>query len=235
MRYFLLSLVINLIILFLPLQSSEAVKTNNDHKIIINLREYEIKKEINQQKVDNNIVKDLKELKQDKVSFVKNIQKKQKKYSKKEIIKNIKKESKVTKIKNKENNTKSIENVSKSSMVTNKSNILNTSNSLSQISDNKAQSDESICSEGVGFVILNDLKPEYPKKALMLRLRDTFRVEVEFKIDENGNIDILNVNGKNSIFNDAAKKLVKNLNIKILKPGISKCKIIKPYEFVFER
>lgn len=99
--------------------------------------------------------------------------------------------------------------------------------------NNASQSsgDQSFCKEGVGFKIEREPETKYPKKAIMLRLEGKFKVEVDFKFD--GEIKILAVRGENKIFNDEAVKITKNLEIKVLK-DISHCVITKPYEFQAE-
>ena len=60
----------------------------------------------------------------------------------------------------------------------------------------------------------------------------TFKVEVDFKFD--GEIKIIAVRGENKIFKDEAVKITKELEIKVLK-NISHCIITKPYEFKTEK
>ena len=91
--------------------------------------------------------------------------------------------------------------------------------------------EQNACKEGVGFTVAREPEAKYPKKALMLRLDGTFRVDVDFKFD--GEIKIIAVRGKNKIFNDEAVKITKELEIKALK-NISHCIITKPYEFKTE-
>ena len=91
--------------------------------------------------------------------------------------------------------------------------------------------EQNACKEGVGFTVAREPEAKYPKKAIMLRLSGTFKVEVDFKFD--GQIQILAVRGKNKIFNDEAAKITKELEIKALK-NISHCIITKPYEFKTE-
>ena len=91
--------------------------------------------------------------------------------------------------------------------------------------------EQNACKEGVGFTVAREPEAKYPKKAIMLRLSGTFKVEVDFKFD--GEINIIAVRGKNKIFNDEAVKITKELEIKALK-NISHCIITKPYEFKTE-
>lgn len=88
---------------------------------------------------------------------------------------------------------------------------------------------ESYCKENIGFKVLKEPRADYPKKAIMLRLKDTFYVEVDFKVT-NGDIQIVSVRGKNKIFNDEAAKITKEMQISVLK-DINHCIITKPYEF----
>ena len=92
--------------------------------------------------------------------------------------------------------------------------------------------DASVCKDGVGFKVMREPEAKYPKKALMLRLNGTFKVEVDFKFD--GEIKIIAVRGENKIFKDEAVKITKELEIKVLK-NISHCIITKPYEFKTEK
>lgn len=97
--------------------------------------------------------------------------------------------------------------------------------------DSGEAKEQNACKEGVGFTVAREPEAKYPKKALMLRLSGTFKVEVDFKFD--GQIQIVAVRGKNKIFNDEAVKITKELEIKALK-NISNCIITKPYEFKTE-
>ena len=97
--------------------------------------------------------------------------------------------------------------------------------------DSGEAKEQNACKEGVGFTVVREPEAKYPKKALMLRLNGTFRVEVDFKFG--GQIQIIAVRGKNKIFNDEAVKITKELEIKALK-NISHCIITKPYEFKTE-
>lgn len=91
---------------------------------------------------------------------------------------------------------------------------------------------ESYCKENIGFKILKEPVAEYPKKAIMLRLKETFYVEVDFKVT-NGEIKIVSVRGKNKIFNDEAVKITQDMKISVLK-DINHCVITKPYEFTIK-
>ena len=97
--------------------------------------------------------------------------------------------------------------------------------------DSGETKEQNACKEGVGFTVAREPEAKYPKKALMLRLSGVFKVEVDFKFD--GEIKIIAVRGKNKIFNDEAVKITKELEIKALK-NISNCIITKPYEFKTE-
>ena len=97
--------------------------------------------------------------------------------------------------------------------------------------DSGEAKEQNVCKEGIGFTVTREPETKYPKKALMLRLNGVFKVEVDFKFD--GEIKIIAVRGKNKIFNDEAVKITKELEIKALK-NISNCIITKPYEFKTE-
>ena len=101
----------------------------------------------------------------------------------------------------------------------------------SAVQDSSEAKEQNACKEGVGFTVAREPEAKYPKKAIILRLSGTFKVEVDFKFD--GEINIIAVRGKNKIFNDEAVKITKELEIKALK-NISHCIITKPYEFKTE-
>lgn len=223
MKYFLLSLIINLVILFLPLHSDETQTTPK--KITIKLNET---KKQETPKIEPKPKKE--EIKQELAEKLTKIEKAKDEPIKKGVQKSKSQPKQALKDMHK---VEKIEQISEISIQNpfDKSQILN---KTTQNIVNESKKSKDICLEGVGFIITNKIEPTYPKKALLLRLRDTFRVEVEFQINKDGSIKILKVNGKNEIFNDQAKKLTQKLGIKVLKDGIDNCKIIKPYEFKFE-
>ncbi|ARR01354.1 hypothetical protein [Campylobacter porcelli] len=224
MRYFLLSLIINLVILFLPLHSDEAITTPK--KITIKLNETKgqetpkIEPKPKKEEIKQDLVEELTKIEKAKDEPIKEAQKSKPQPKPKKVLKDIHKVEKIEQI-----SEISIQNQFDKSQISNKT----TQNIV-----NEFKKSEDVCLEGVGFIITNKIEPTYPKKALLLKLRDTFRVEVEFQINKDGSIKILKVNGKSEIFNDQAKILTQKLDIKVLKDGISNCKIIKPYEFKFK-
>ncbi|MEE3705499.1 hypothetical protein V2I29_07955 [Campylobacter sp. CX2-8023-23] len=224
MRYFLLSLIINLVILFLPLHSDEAITTPK--KITIKLNETKgqetpkIEPKPKKEEIKQDLVEELTKIEKAKDEPIKEAQKSKPQPKPKKVLKDIHKVEKIEQI-----SEISIQNQFDKSQISNKT----TQNIV-----NEFKKSEDVCLEGVGFIIANKIEPTYPKKALLLKLRDTFRVEVEFQINKDGSIKILKVNGKSEIFNDQAKILTQKLDIKVLKDGISNCKIIKPYEFKFK-
>ncbi|RAZ51226.1 energy transducer TonB [Campylobacter hyointestinalis] len=225
MRYFLLSFVLNLAILFLPLHSDEAQKPSKNITIKLNEtkeQEYpKIEPKPKKEEIKQDLVEELTKIEKAKDEPIKKEAQKSKPQPKpKKVLKDIHKVEKIEQI-----SEISIQNQFDKSQISNKT----TQNIV-----NEFKKSEDVCLEGVGFIITNKIEPTYPKKALLLRLRDTFRVEVEFQINKDGSIKILKVNGKSEIFNDQAKILTQKLDIKVLKDGISNCKIIKPYEFKFK-
>ncbi|MCR8678766.1 MULTISPECIES: hypothetical protein [Campylobacter] len=224
MRYFLLSLIINLVILFLPLHSDEAITTPK--KITIKLNETKgqetpkIEPKPKKEEIKQDLVEELTKIEKAKDEPIKEAQKSKPQPKPKKVLKDIHKVEKIEQI-----SEISIQNQFDKSQISNKT----TQNIV-----NEFKKSEDVCLEGVGFIITNKIEPTYPKKALLLKLRDTFIVEVEFQINKDGSIKILKVNGKSEIFNDQAKILTQKLDIKVLKDGISNCKIIKPYEFKFK-
>ena len=197
MRYFLLSFVLNLVILFLPLHSNEAQNSSKNITIKLNETKEQESPKI-EPKINNTTPKSN------------------------------------PKPKNQPKPTKKVEKMEQISQKPSQNNLEKSqiSNETTQI--NEPKSDKDICAEGVGFLITNKIEPTYPKKAILLRLKGSFRVEVEFQINKDGSIKILNINSNSEIFNEEAVKLTKKLGIKVLKDEVTNCKIIKPYEFKFE-
>ena len=254
MRYFLVSLVLNLALLFLPLNSRqiESAKPQETIKIKLNLRQEEPSKETREymppqsaeplekpmewpQETQPEPVKFEPEpeiLQPEPVEPEPKKPKEEKKQPPKPKIKKqispkpaqpVKEESKFEPVPA----PSQILPAEQSSLPS--SNLAPAKQPAAQ--DSGEAKDQNACKEGVGFTVAREPEAKYPKKALMLRLDGTFRVEVDFKFD--GEIKIIAVRGKNKIFNDEAVKITKELEIKALK-NISHCIITKPYEFKTE-
>lgn len=213
-KYLSFSIIINVLILFMPLNSLEVVnklEPINKTKIIVKLQNNPKKTQIPKEKIKNEEIP--------------------KEESKKEEIK--------TKINKKNFIRKEVKKPKNKSKITKKIPIkefkkedLHKRTLEKKLDKNELDSKENknICKNNIGFKILNEPRLNYPKKALMLGLRGNFYVEVDFKIIS-GEIKIINVRGKNTIFNNEAIKITKNLSIKVLVNDISNCLITKPYEF----
>ena len=247
MRYFLVSLVLNLALLFLPLNSRqiESAKPQETIKIKLNLTQEEPSKETREyvppqsaepferpQETQPQPVKFEPEPKPKPVEPEPKKPKEEKKQPPKPKIKKqispkqaqtVKEESKFEPV------------PAPSQILPAEQSSLPSSN-LAPAKQPAAQNsgeakEQNACKEGVGFTVAREPEAKYPKKALMLRLSGTFKVEVDFKFD--GDIKIIAVRGKNKIFNDEAVKITRELEIKALK-NISNCIITKPYEFKTE-
>ena len=258
MRYFLVSLVLNLALLFLPLNSRqiESAKPQETIKIKLNLTQDEPSKEAIEQ-----IPPQSAEPLEKPMEWLQETQPKPIKFEpepelKPEILepkpvepepkkpKEEKKQPPKPKIKKQisPKQAQTVKEESKFEPVPAPSQILPAeqsslpSSNLAPAKQPAAQDsgeakDQNACKEGVGFTVAREPEAKYPKKALMLRLSGTFKVEVDFKFD--GDIKIIAVRGKNKIFNDEAVKITRELEIKALK-NISNCIITKPYEFKTE-
>ena len=252
MRYFLVSLVLNLALLFLPLNSRqiESAKPQETIKIKLNLTQEEPSKEAREyvppqsaepferpQETQPEPVKfePEPEILQPEPKPVESEPKKPKEEKKQPPKPKIKKQ-----ISPKQAQT--VKEESKFEPAPAPSQILPAEQSAQPSSnlapakqpaaqDSSEAKEQNACKEGVGFTVAREPEAKYPKKALMLRLSGTFKVEVDFKFD--GQIQIVAVRGKNKIFNDEAAKITKELEIKALK-NISHCIITKPYEFKTE-
>ena len=247
MRYFLVSLVLNLALLFLPLNSRqiESAKPQETIKIKLNLTQEEPSKEAIEQIPPQSAepFERPQETQPEPVKFepepepkpVEPEPKKPKEKTKQPPKPKIKKQISPKPAQTVKEESK-FEPAPASSQILPAEQSAQPSSNLAPAKQPAAQNsgeakDQNACKEGVGFTVAREPEAKYPKKALMLRLSGTFKVEVDFKFD--GEIKIIAVRGKNKIFNDEAVKITKELEIKALK-NISNCIITKPYEFKTE-
>ena len=247
MRYFLVSLVLNLALLFLPLNSRqiESAKPQETIKIKLNLRQEEPSKETIEQlppqsaepferpqETQPQPVKFEPEPKPKPVEPEPKKPKEEKKQPPKPKIKKqiSPKQAQTVKEESKFEPVPAPSQILPAEQSAQPSSNLTPAKQPAEQNSGKAK-EQNACKEGVGFTVAREPEAKYPKKALMLRLDGTFRVEVDFKFD--GEIKIIAVRGKNKIFNDEAVKITKELEIKALK-NISHCIITKPYEFKTE-
>ena len=256
MRYFLVSLVLNLALLFLPLNSRpiESAKPQETIKIKLNLTQEEPGKETREyippqsaeplekpmewlQETQSQPVKfeSEPEILQPEPKPVETELKKPKEEKKQPPKPKIKKQISPKQAQAVKEEPK-FEPVPAPSQILPAEQSAQPSSNLTPAKQPAAQNsgeakEQNACKEGVGFTVAREPEAKYPKKAIMLRLSGTFKVEVDFKFD--GEIKIIAVRGKNKIFNDEAVKITKELEIKALK-NISHCIITKPYEFKTE-
>ena len=252
MRYFLVSLVLNLALLFLPLNSRqiESAKPQETIKIKLNLTQEEPSKETREyvppqsaepferpQETQPEPVKfePEPEILQPEPKPVESEPKKPKEEKKQPPKPKIKKQISPKQAQTVKEESKFEPAPAPSQILPAEQSSLPSSNltpaKQPAAQDSGEAKEQNACKEGVGFTVAREPEAKYPKKALMLRLSGTFKVEVDFKFD--GEIKIIAVRGKNKIFNDEAVKITKELEIKALK-NISNCIITKPYEFKTE-
>ena len=256
MRYFLVSLVLNLALLFLPLNSRpiESAKPQETIKIKLNLTQEEPSKESREyippqsaepfersQETQPEPVKfepepePQPEILQPEPKPVEPESKKPKEEKKQPLKPKIKKQISPKPVQAVKNEPKfepapAPTQILPAEQSAQHSSILAPAKQPAEQKSGEAK-EQNACKEGVGFTVAREPEAKYPKKAIMLRLNGTFKVEVDFKFD--GEIKIIAVRGKNKIFNDEAVKITKELEIKALK-NISNCIITKPYEFKTE-
>ncbi|WP_033917028.1 hypothetical protein [Campylobacter sputorum] len=225
MRFFILSLLINLVLLFVPNLTLSAKNEEVSKKIEIVLNE------------NNTAFNDTKKTETIKSAEV---------IKEKEIKKTVKPKQETLKTKkvNKKNDKKpNLKNkpLKKSPQIDQTSLIdqsslkeiqKDTSKSATLENLNNSKENDDFCKENIGFKVLNTKEAYgFPKKAKMLRLKGKFEVKVSFKII-NSDIKIINIKGANEIFKTEAKKLTQNLNIEVLDKRVSECLIIKPFLFI---
>ncbi|QIX86305.1 energy transducer TonB [Campylobacter ureolyticus] len=220
MRYFLLSLLFNALILLVPLPSASISTYAKDEPISIKLSLDFVSKSEESPLIDDEIKEsevDIEELKEPLIEEPKEVIEEIKEPQ--EVVKKIEapKEPKVVK-------EKKVQKAKKSSIPPTQ-NLQKSSNLESR----------GFCKENVGFKIVNEKKEyELPKKARMLRLRGEFRAEVKFRLLKDGSVKILSSTG-DKIFKEAAIELIKELQIEIIDKNSIGCDITKPYIFRMKR
>lgn len=220
MRYFLLSLLFNALILLVPLPSASISTYAKDEPISIKLSLDFVSKSEESPLIDDEIKEsevDIEELKEPLIEEPKEVIEEIKEPQ--EVVKKIEapKEPKVVK-------EKKVQKAKKSSIPPTQ-NLQKSSNLESR----------GFCKENIGFKIVNEKKEyELPKKARMLRLRGEFRAEVKFRLLKDGSVKILSSTG-DKIFKEAAIELTKELQIEIIDKNSIGCDITKPYIFRMKR
>lgn len=229
MRFFLLSLVLNLLFLLIPLKS-EVQKPRQKIVVSLHVKEKQVKpipKKVAKPKKQE-IKKEYKKIeKKPKIKHKKKPKKVVKKLKKKP--KKVKKTKKAKKIVEKKVVKKEIIKPTKSEKKISKEPKI----PISKTHNNSLKGKEKriYCKEGVDFRIIKEPSTKYPKKALRMRIRKVVHVDVYFRVDMSGNIDIIKTNGGSSIFVNEAIKRTKKMEIKLLNKEAIKCKIIKPFRF----
>lgn len=220
MRYFLLSLLFNALILLVPLPSASISTYAKDDPISIKLSLDFVSKSEESTLIDDEIKEsevDIEELKEPLIEEPKEVIEEIKEPQ--EVVKKIEapKEPKIVK-------EKRVKKAKKSSIPPTQ-NLQKSSNLESR----------GFCKKNVGFKIVNEKKEyELPKKARMLRLRGDFRAEVKFRLLKDGSVKILSSTG-DKIFKEAAIELTKELQIEIIDKNSIGCDITKPYIFRMKR
>lgn len=223
MRFFILALCINLILLALPINIQKDTNTKTDKtKIIIALQE-------NSSTLDKDMIEEAKN-----EELIKEIKEEPNKEIKKELTKKepIKKEIKKTPIKQTKKQNK-VE--SNHQQVKEATNTQGSNEKLSNYQDslqNNPQTNEifsindSFCKKNVVFA---DIDNSYPKKAKMLKRNGIFDVVVRFSVNDKG-IKIIDIIG-DKLFVEHTKKLFKNLNYKINDKRAYECIFVKTIQF----
>lgn len=217
MRFFILSLVINLVILLIPLKS-KPLQEKPKQKIVVSLhvKEKQVKsapKKVSMPKKEE-IKKEVKKVEIKPKIKPKKVIKKRKKSPKKEkkakqkVVTPIKSEKRIL-------TPKEI-----------KAPISKTHNNSI-----KGKKRKTYCKEGVDFKVIKKPNLKYPKRAVRMRIRKVVNVDVYFRVDMSGNIEILKTKGGSSIFVNEAIKRTQKMEIKLLSKEALKCKIIQPFRF----
>lgn len=222
MRFFILALCINLILLALPLNIQKDIKaTTNQTKITIALQENNIG-------LSKELAKTKEYIKEEPIKEI------EKENVKEELVKKepIKKEvKKVKKLKKQQSIAK--QNKVKDSYQQDKvaKHIQDNNGSLNVYKDNHQTYEifsinDDFCRQNVVF---DDIDNSYPKKAKMLKKFGAFDVVVRFGVNDKS-IKIIDIKG-DKLFVEHTKKLFKNLNYKIKDKRAYECIFIKTIRF----
>lgn len=221
MRYFLLSLLFNALILLVPLPSASISTYAKDEPIDIKLSLDFVSRSEESPLIDDEIKEsevDIEELKEPLIE------------EPKEVIEEIKEPQEV--VKKREEAPKEPKVVKGKKVKKAKKSSIPPTQNLQKSSNLESRG---FCKENVGFKIVNEKKEyELPKKARMLRLRGDFRAEVKFRLLKDGSVKILSSTG-DKIFKEAAIELTKELQIEIIDKNSIGCDITKPYIFRMKR
>lgn len=221
MRYFLLSLLFNALILLVPLPSASISTYAKDEPIDIKFSLDFVSKSEESPLIDDEIKEsevDIEELKEPLIE------------EPKEVIEEIKEPQEV--VKKREEAPKEPKVVKGKKVKKAKKSSIPPTQNLQKSSNLESRG---FCKENVGFKIVNEKKEyELPKKARMLRLRGDFRAEVKFRLLKDGSVKILSSTG-DKIFKEAAIELTKELQIEIIDKNSIGCDITKPYIFRMKR
>ena len=213
MRFFIISLILNIIALTIPLSTEEIIIDNKK----INIEIIETKKEeiLNNQKIiqeenlsqQNNLTKQViqKEINIKNTNLKTNKKVKIKKEAKQDI-----------------KNTSNIVNENKEETKEN----LTANNQINIVKEYPNNTNPQFCKSNI---IFNELDNSYPKKAKMLKLERISKVSVRFSVSNNG-INILSING-NDFFANHTKKLILDMKYKILDKQALGCVFVKNIEY----
>lgn len=238
MKFFLLSLVINIILLLLPLKSN-TLEQKSEKKIVVTLNLKE-KKVAPPPKPLPPKPKPPKKAK--KKTQVKKIAKKPKKVVKKIVKKTkpkkvakkpkkkIKPQPKTADLKTTNTPTKPlhVKNTEKTPL---NPSPKTTKHSSTQNTQTKQTQKKEFCKKGVDFIVTKKPRLSYPRRAKRLRINKIVHVDVYFKVQSGGGIVILGAKGGNKLFQDEAKKRTKSIKIKLLNKQAIHCKMIQPFRF----
>ncbi|ULO04199.1 energy transducer TonB [Campylobacter sp. RM12651] len=213
MRFFIISLIINIVALTIPLSTEEIIIDNKK----INIEIIETKKEdfLNNQKIiQEEIFNQQNNLSEQVIKKEINIKNTNLKANKK--VK-IKKEAK--------QDTKSTSNTANENKEETKENLI-TNNQINMVKEYPKNTNSQFCKSNI---IFNELDNSYPKKAKMLKLERISKVSVRFSISNNG-INILSITG-NGFFANHTKKLILDMKYKILDKQALGCVFLKNIEY----
>lgn len=224
MKYLLLSLLANILILLIPLNMHKE-KKQQVHKIVVTLNLQEKKKE--PKKLLSPAKKQPAKKVVKKVVKKKVVKKKTLHHKKRVAKKKVLHHKKVAKKKIKTPASQSLPKVvAQNTLPVNKH-----AKTVQKAPAKSSAPKKSECVENVDFKILKRPDCSYPRSAKRLRLRSAVSVNVYFKIADNGEIIILNAKGGNALFQTVAKNRTMDMKVALLNKSAVTCKIVQPFRF----
>lgn len=260
MKFYIISAIINILLLFIPIAipAIEKEKKENVEVIKVNLiNEVIVNSEINEniQNINENNFKEKKETTENKKNEEKKeliIEKKENKIYEKQQKENLNLEKNNKSTKETVELSKNVEGVyngnTNDKVVTN-NNLVNSNNLNSSKNSNNINSSSNsnnsnstkitgnnknsgnVCREGIDYIVNYNPSLNYPIAAQRSGISGDIVVNVKFNFTQSGKVSIVSASGGNSIFQSEAKIAANKIKVTIKNSETLKCTITKPFRF----